>query len=489
MRNLPVHWSEGMFLRQHHFQAADRFWAETMASSERWDHSYNYGLRKIDLAQEAIGNFQVQLNFCQARMKDGTLVELGSGQEPDRVDFKRALESAKISLETAFARDPVVRVFLGIPKLRLGSSNVGTPGDSVSRYTHSHQSFQDESAGGNDQEIGLKALSVRLLLSNEDLSGFDVLPVAEIQRAGEREPTPRINADYIPPVLAIDAWPGLGRDIVRGVYDMIGKKIEVITDRVLNRGITFDSIEPGCLNMLLMLSQLNTAYATLGVVAFAEGVHPLPAYVELCRIAGQLSVFHKDRRFEPLPRYDHEDLGYIFRTVRDRIQALISTLADDEYEQRFFVGRGMGMQVTLEPKWFNKGWEWYVGVNRGELTEAECRDLVSAKGLDGRGGMDWKLGSSRKVEEYFTRRAQGVELVSIERPPRALPARTWIYYQVSRGNDAWKDVQETQSLAMRFKDALIEDRDRLQGERTLTIRVLRRLVTLQFALFAVPERV
>src|SRR5688572_28048231 len=28
MKNLPVHWSEGMFLRPHHFQAADRHWAE-----------------------------------------------------------------------------------------------------------------------------------------------------------------------------------------------------------------------------------------------------------------------------------------------------------------------------------------------------------------------------------------------------------------------------------------------------------------------------
>ena len=33
MRNLPVHWSEGMFLRPHHFQAADRHWRELLATS------------------------------------------------------------------------------------------------------------------------------------------------------------------------------------------------------------------------------------------------------------------------------------------------------------------------------------------------------------------------------------------------------------------------------------------------------------------------
>ena len=31
MRNLPVHWSEGLFLRPHHFQAMERASAERLA--------------------------------------------------------------------------------------------------------------------------------------------------------------------------------------------------------------------------------------------------------------------------------------------------------------------------------------------------------------------------------------------------------------------------------------------------------------------------
>lgn len=62
MRNLPVNWCEGLFLRPHHFQAADRYWTEALTNSEGWDHAYHYGLRHIRISREAIGNAQVEIS-------------------------------------------------------------------------------------------------------------------------------------------------------------------------------------------------------------------------------------------------------------------------------------------------------------------------------------------------------------------------------------------------------------------------------------------
>ena len=45
----------------------------------------------------------------------------------------------------------------------------------------------------------------------------------------------------------------------------------------------------------MMLGELNQAYSTLAVLAFAQGVHPFVAYIELCRIVGQLSIFTPER--------------------------------------------------------------------------------------------------------------------------------------------------------------------------------------------------
>lgn len=472
MRNLPVHWSEGLFLRPHHFQAADRYWAETLATSEQWDHQYDYGLRKLELSHEAIANSQCQVNVCHARMRDGTLIALDAGQALDRVDLKEA-----------FAKETSVRVYLAVPKLKMGRDNVAVGGEpGKRRYVESAASIQDESLGGNDQEVQLRALNVRLLLSTQDLEGYELLPIAQIERAGEKEAAPQLDVGYIPPLLAIDAWPPLGRDIVRAVYDVIGKKIDVLSQQVLSRGITLVSQEPGDLDRLLMLSVLNTAYATLEVLTFALGVHPLVAYVELCRLVGQLSIFGENRRPPEIPRYDHDDLARIFYWVKQQIELLLERVRDYEYEQRFFVGEGRGMRVTLEPKWLGADWQWFVGVQRGNLGEKECLEMLSP------GKLDWKLGSARQVDALFEYGAEGLQMTPLAQAPRALPpARDWVYYEVVKQNAAWKDVLETQSLAMRLKDSLIVNRDSLQGERKLVVSVGGKQVPLQFALFAVPN--
>ena len=180
MQNLPVHWSEGLFLQPHHLQANDRYWTEITQTSQQWDHPYHYGLRDADISAEAIANQQFELRSCHARMKDGTLVSLDGGQGLDRVELKEA-----------FAKAAEVQVSLAVPKLKLGRVNVGGARGPASdgpppRYLENRRGVQDESLGGNDQEIAFRDLNVRLLLSTQDTAGYETLPIAQVRRAGEK---------------------------------------------------------------------------------------------------------------------------------------------------------------------------------------------------------------------------------------------------------------------------------------------------------------
>ena len=80
MRYLPVHWREGLFLRPHHFQAADRHWSELIQTSQRWDHPYGYGLEAFEFSPEALANGHLEVRTVRARMRDGTLVSLDAGR-------------------------------------------------------------------------------------------------------------------------------------------------------------------------------------------------------------------------------------------------------------------------------------------------------------------------------------------------------------------------------------------------------------------------
>jgi type VI secretion system protein ImpJ len=468
MRYLPVHWSEGLFLKPHHFQATDRAWSELLQTSEQWDHQYNYGIRRIAISHEAIGNFQFQVNTCHARMKDGTIVALDPGQELDRVDLKEA-----------FAKESTVRVYLALPKLKIGSVNVDANAGKQ-RFVEAIQSVQDESLGGNDQELPFRRLNVRLLLSTQDSAGYEVLPIAQLQRSGDHEATPQLDDTYFPPMLAVDAWAPLGREIVLAIHDVIGKAIEVLSEQVASRRLSFASTEPGDLDRVLMLSLLNACYCTLGVLAFASGVHPLTAYTELCRIVGQLSIFSPQRRPPEIPRYDHDDLARIFRYIRDQILLLLNALPKPQYERRFFVGEGKGMRVSLESTWLGSEWQWFVGMLRGNLPERDCMAILAP------GGLDWKLGSSRQVDGMFERGQESLQLTPLRQAPSALPpAKDWLYFEVLRNNAAWRDVLETQTLAMRLRDTAIVNRAELPGQQKIVIAAGGKRIELQFALFAV----
>jgi type VI secretion system protein ImpJ len=476
-----------MFLRPQHFQAADRYWHEVVSTSEAWDHQYNYGLRSIQFSAEAIANQQFQLSTCQARLRDGTLVSLELGQDPDRIELDAGSApgsggAGSVSLKDAFAKESQTRVFLAVPKVRLGRPNVaaGSTADGV-RFTAATLPMPDESRGASDQDVEMKALNVRLSCSAESLSGYEMIPIAQIKRTSDERAVPLLDEDYIPPVLAIDAWPPLGIGIVRAIYDIIGEKINVLSEQVTTRGIAFSSDVPGDLERMHMLMVLNEAYATLGCLTFALGVHPFDAFTELCRVVGKLSIFHPQRRPPQFPRYDHDNLGYIFPWLKRQIEFMLGLVRDYEYELRYFVGAGKSLQVALDPKWFNTGWNWYVGVNFSNISDKECQELLTP------GQLNWKMGSSDQVEFLFRNRAPGLELKLLPQAPRAIPSTAgWLYYEVARGNAAWKDVQISQTLAMRFNEQLISNLAQLEGQRNLVVTFRMKQAVLQVALIAVP---
>ena len=487
MKNLPVHWYEGLFLRPHHLQASERYWNELFITSLSADSPYNYGLFSLEYSKEALANQQFDVRSIKARMRDGTLIDLDGIHRPDRLGLERAIVEVSdlvVSLGDAFKQESTVRIYLAVPKLRLGRANTGTREDEGdSRFAELRMSVPDENRGGYDQELQFRELNAKLLLSTQDLSGHELLPIAQVSRATDGAASPELDQDFIPPVAAIEAWPGLAGDIVQALYDIIGKRLDVFSRQMLTRGMGRDSQAPGDQDRISMLEKLNEAYATLSIMAFANGMHPLTVYTELCRILGQLSIFTPARRTVDIPPYDHEDLGRIFREIKQRIIDAMR-ISESSAERRPFLGAGLGMQVSLEPTWFHSNWEWCIGVQKGDLTAQECRELLDTQ-------LDWKLGSSRQVENIFLRRAHGLKLVPLDRPIHALPVKQdWIYYEVVQDESpgsAWLDVAETQTLAMRLKDALILNKDRLQGEKEMVVAARGRKARLQFALFAIPE--
>ena len=198
-----------------------------------------------------------------------------------------------------------VTVLLAVPTLRLGKPNVGNrldpaPANSTSddgqgdaRYVVAAQNLEDENTGLDSQPIEVRFLNAKLLLSTQNHAGYTILPLAKVKRSGQPDGKPELDGAYIPPLLACDAWKPLRDGVLQSVYDRFGRKIAKLATQVVTRGISFDTRNAGDAFLLALLQDLNEAYAYLKVLAFADGVHPLPAYLELCRLAGKLAIFDK----------------------------------------------------------------------------------------------------------------------------------------------------------------------------------------------------
>lgn len=468
-----VHWHEGMFLRPHHFQALQRHWSYQNQRNDKLDHYYNWGLRSIDLDRDALSNFRFEVHSLAVRLRDGTMVEIpGDGVLP-------AME-----LKGLFDEHRSAIVYLALPMMNLAKANVAERGPiDGARYLVDLQELEDENTGVNPQPLSVRLLNFKYLLSTQEKAGYDVIPLARLQKSMRSDAAPELDESYIPPVLACDAWKTLTVGILRNLCDRIGKKIETIATQISARGITLDSRGQGDAALVAQLWELNEAYARMSIWCFSPGVHPFQAYVDLAGLVGRLSFFTATHRPPDLPKYDHDDLGTCFWTVKRYIDEFLELMVEPAYKERPFVGTGLRMQVAIEPSWLDSAWQMFIGV-QSPLPPEELTRLLTVPGQ-----LDMKIGSSERVDAIYRLGQAGLQFSPRPQPPNVLPSLPGlIYFQVRRdqANVEWQNVQRSLALALRLNENRIAGN--IQGQRVLNVTMgPQQTVPLQFTLYVIAS--
>ena len=133
-----------------------------------------------------------------------------------------------LELKTALERTSSLTVFLAVPVLHIGRANAASDGrtDGVRFLVHT-QELEDENTGEQAQAIQVRTLNLRLMTSNQDLAGYEVLPIARLHRPAGQAEGCALDETYIPPVLACDAWKPL-RSAVE-LARTFGARLQVLT--------------------------------------------------------------------------------------------------------------------------------------------------------------------------------------------------------------------------------------------------------------------
>ena len=473
MRTLPVYWHEGMFLRPHHFQASDRFWADYTRQSSRWDCPFNWGIRRIEIDRDALKNYRFVVGTLQARMRDGTIVRV-----PQDCNLR------EIDLRSAFDQQNQVEVLLAVPTLEVGRVNVGGANDDDKRYRiESDARVPDENDGKNERPLQFRRLNLTVLLSGQDSAGYETLPLATLTRSTQGDTAPILNRTYIPPVLTCDAWPELRNEILQPIYYKIGSLVRDLGTTVRDREITFQDTDPEARLMFEQVRLLNEAAAATRNLARTDGIHPLTAFTELCRLIGQLAIFGTERVCPELVDYDHDDLGTGFFELKRILDQLLNMIgADRKFQQRPFSGKGLQMQVEMDEPWLAPGWQMFVGVE-SNLASAEVIALLTS------GQMNMKIASSDRVEEVYARGHRGMIFRHEPQPPRVLPiTKKDTYFSIEATKEEWPFVQKTRRVAIRLNERLLSGD--LEGKRDVMIKGQpNRQPILRFTLYIIPPKV
>lgn len=465
-----VHWHEGMFLTPHHFQAADRRSAQLRQLGSSWDSHYNWGVRTIELDADALANHRLVVRRLRARMPDGELLSFPEDGSLPVLDLQPALNAAES-----------VVVYLGLPLEHQSRANTaGESANIAARRLIQTREARDENTGDHAQSIQVLTPNARLLVSGDDLSGFVVLPIAGVRRSESSTGAPVVDQDFIPPVLACDAWQPLHQGVLARVLDKVEKKVEMLATQIESRRLRFESQGPGERVMLEQLRELQAAAMVLRVDGAAQGVAPLTAYRELARLVGRLSIFAGDGRMFSLPAYNHDDLGGCFLAARQAVEDLLACVTQPGYQERPFVSDEMLLRVDLDPAWLHSGKSLYLGV-QSSLPADEVERLLSS-------GRNIKFGCAKRADTLFLLGHAGLEARRVVHTPRALPVRSGLQYYALSADGApeeWRHVERSLTLAARLSEQLLIDE--FSDHDAVVLDVDGKSATLKLSLFAVED--
>src|SRR5450432_3886909 len=227
MNRPSVHWHEGMFLRPHQFQAADHHADQLACRHARCDQPYYWGLRKLQIDQDALSAHRVVIRALEIRFLDGTILSLPEDASELSMDLHEALETNREA-----------DIYLTIPQHRPRQPNLETSSSGPVRYRSYTLDLEDENTGTNAQPIAFRRLNVQLKHGREELSGFETLPLARLEKSDRAEAVPVLATTYFPPLLCCDAYAALQNNVLQQAFYRVDKKLNMLSQQIITRGIS-----------------------------------------------------------------------------------------------------------------------------------------------------------------------------------------------------------------------------------------------------------
>jgi type VI secretion system protein ImpJ len=423
--NAKVHWTEGLFLRPHHFQQADRYAENAIEARTRHVTPYPWGFSAVEIDRDFAQQSKFALRRAAGIMPDGGLFDFpGESPAPAPIDVPEAAAGQL--------------VWLAMPARAPNAREVSPqPAENSARFVAGSATIIDSTSHLRiEEEIEVAYPRLAYEIRKTAKPGYVGLPIARIVEVHDRALV--FDEKFAPPVLVCAAHPTVAGWLDR-VIGWIGNKLDELAR------YASDATAGGGLQSAdyLMLQMLNREIPALKHFRLSRFVHPERLYEELLRIAGELATFAtQERRARDYSAYNHDDLETSFAPVLRDIQDFLSARLDRRAIRLELIERAPNAFIsTIKDRTLFRNATLILEVSaRRPLTEIQQNMPAFLK-----------IGPNTKMNEIVHAHLPGVPLVHLPTPPPQIRAITdHVYFYLDRNSPLWPEFSVASAIGMHF---------------------------------------
>ncbi|MEJ2204521.1 MAG: type VI secretion system baseplate subunit TssK [Gemmatimonadota bacterium] len=434
-----VVWSEGMHLTQHHFQAQNRYFEESLDFALARVGFEPYGLLGLELDAEALRNGTASVIHARGVMPDGLAFQIPEGDPPPPpVDIREAF------LPT---QDRQV-LCLTLPPYREDRANCVQDGEDGHgfRFTAETVSALDETTGRDEKPVVVGRKNFGLALATEVEEGVEALPLAQIRRDGSGQFV--YDDQYVPPTLHIGASPRLV-DLLQRLVQILEAKNEVFASEPARAESSVAEYGPQEIVGFWLRHAIRQSLAPLRHHLSSRRSHPEQLYTELARLAGALCTFSLGSEVGDVPRYDHRNLTETFngleRHIRRHLEITLPTscvtIPLERHEKYIFLHSA----AVEDARCWAREAQWILGVRAQAGAAALIRDVRTLV----------KFASKTDIAALVKEGTAGLPLEHLPSPPSVISPRIGSeYFRIGGSRALWKGIRESGKIGVYVPEAL-----------------------------------
>lgn len=421
-----VVWSDGLFVKPHHFQQQTRYHERFAVRLAAGSDPHNYGFSSLILNDEMLALGKIAIVSAAGIMPDGTPFDMpGLDNLPSVLDISEGFTANQI-------------VYLCLPLSMEGGLEVQpqhTNASVAARFSEDESAVRDNTMQA-DALVPVKVAKANpaLMMDKEDLSAFTKIAVGRIVEK-RNDGTIVMDQNFYPTMLSISAAPALRR-FLGELSEGVNQRSETIARRIGQP----DQNGVADVSDFLLLQALNRIGPLMRHYTRMPSLHPREVFELLIQVIGELSTFLSETKLVPdLPFYDHDLPENCWPSVTQNLRQLVTATLVANAVPIHHQRKKHGYIVAPVPeRQMIRDYDFVLAV-KASVPQERLHTQFPAQA---------KVSSLEKIRELVGKQLPGIPLHLMAVAPRQLPYHAgYSYFKIDNSHPAWSQMDRAEGFA------------------------------------------